>query len=82
MLSRHRAANPEIEAGRKGGCGPAGPGSGLGVEPVSHTDRLLAVERQYEAEREHRVPLSGRTLQILAQARELADGSGLIFPSK
>ena len=31
--------------------------------------------------REHRVPLSGRALQILAEAREWADGSGLIFPS-
>lgn len=31
--------------------------------------------------REHRVPLSGRAMQILAEAREMADGSGLIFPS-
>ncbi len=31
--------------------------------------------------REHRVPLSSRALQILAEAREMADGSGLIFPS-
>ena len=31
--------------------------------------------------REHRVPLSGRALQILAKAREMADGSGLVFPS-
>ena len=29
--------------------------------------------------REHRVPLSERALQILAEAREWADGSGLIF---
>ena len=32
-------------------------------------------------QREHRVPLSGRALQFLAEAREWADGSGLIFPS-
>ena len=31
--------------------------------------------------REHRVPLSERALQILAEARDWADGSGLIFPS-
>ena len=32
-------------------------------------------------QREHRVPLSGRAVQILAEAREWADGSGLMFPS-
>ena len=32
-------------------------------------------------QREHRVPLSERALQVLAEAREWADGSGLIFPS-
>ena len=30
---------------------------------------------------EHRVPLSERALQILSEAREWANGSGLIFPS-
>ena len=30
---------------------------------------------------EHRVPLSDRALQVLAEAREWADGTGLIFPS-
>ncbi len=34
-----------------------------------------------KAAREHRVPLSPRALQVLAEARELADGSGLVFPS-
>ena len=33
-----------------------------------------------KAHREHRVPLSGRALEVLAEARELSDGSGLIFP--
>ena len=32
-------------------------------------------------QREHRVPLSERTLQVLAEAREWADGTGLVFPS-
>ena len=32
-------------------------------------------------QREHRVPLSERASQILAEARDWADGSGLIFPS-
>ena len=34
-----------------------------------------------KAKREHRVPLSGRALKVLAEAWELADGSGLVFPS-
>ena len=34
-----------------------------------------------KAGREHRVPLSARALAVLAEAREIADGSGLIFPS-
>ena len=31
--------------------------------------------------REHRVPLSGRALAVLGEARELDDGSGLVFPA-
>ena len=34
-----------------------------------------------KAGREHRVPLSGPALAVLAAARELSDGSGPIFPS-
>ena len=34
-----------------------------------------------KAKREHRVPLSDRAMEILAQARKIADGSGLVFPS-
>ncbi len=34
-----------------------------------------------KAGREHRVPLSGRALAVLQEARALADGSGLVFPS-
>ena len=33
-----------------------------------------------KAGREHRVPLSGRALAILDEARSLDDGSGLVFP--
>ena len=32
--------------------------------------------------RPHRVPLSGRALEVLADARELTGGAGLVFPSK
>ncbi len=38
--------------------------------------------RRMKARREHRVPLSARALKILREARELGDGSGLIFPSQ
>ena len=31
--------------------------------------------------REHRVPLSGQAMRILSEAADMADGSGLIFPS-
>ena len=34
-----------------------------------------------KTKRTHEVPLSGRTVAILAEAREITDGSGLIFPS-
>ena len=33
-----------------------------------------------KASREHRVPLSKRALEVLAEATELSDGSGLVFP--
>lgn len=32
--------------------------------------------------REHRVPLSDRAIEILTEAKDLDDGSGLVFPSK
>ena len=34
-----------------------------------------------KAKRDHRVPLSGRALEILQEARDLSDGPGLVFPS-
>ena len=33
-----------------------------------------------KANREHRVPLSGRALEVLAEAAELSEGAGLVFP--
>ena len=38
--------------------------------------------QRMKARREHRVPLSARALEVLCEARALADGSGLIFPSQ
>ena len=38
--------------------------------------------QRMKAQREHRVPLSARALEILHEARALADGSDLIFPSQ
>ena len=35
-----------------------------------------------KAGREHRVPLSGRAVEVLADARRYSDGSGLVVPSK
>lgn len=32
--------------------------------------------------REHRVPLSTQALEVLAEARQLDDGSGFVFPSR
>ena len=34
-----------------------------------------------KAKRDHRVPLCDRAMALLTEARELADGSGLLFPS-
>ena len=39
----------------------------------------LPAERM-KANREHRVPLSGRALEVLAEAADLSDGTGLVFP--
>ena len=33
-----------------------------------------------KANREHRVPLSGRALEVLAGAVEMSDGTGMVFP--
>ena len=33
-----------------------------------------------KANREHRVPLSGRALEVLAESAEVSDGTALVFP--
>ena len=38
--------------------------------------------RRMKMRREHRVPLSGRALEILAEARALSGSEGVVFPSK
>ncbi len=35
-----------------------------------------------KTEREHRVPLSGRAMEILVHAQDIDSGSGLVFPSR
>ena len=46
-------------------------------------DRLWTVPAtRMKAKREHRVPLSDRSLAILTRARELAAGSPLVFPGR
>ena len=51
----------------------------------SEIDRDAAVwtvpAERMKAQREHRVPLSDRALAVLDEARQLADGAGLVFPS-
>ena len=37
--------------------------------------------KHMKARREHRVPLSDRALEVLDEARELADAGGIVFPS-
>ncbi len=37
-------------------------------------------KERIKMKRDHRVPLSGRALEILREAETLADGSGLVFP--
>lgn len=49
------------------------------VEPETATWTIPA--ERMKAKRVHRVPLSTQALDVLEQAKELADGSGLIFPS-
>ena len=45
-------------------------------------DRVWTIPgNRMKAGRDHRVPLSDRALEVLAAARQYADGSGLVFPS-
>ena len=42
---------------------------------------ILSVERM-KSDREHRVPLSTRAQEVLAEAEQLDDGSDLLFPRR
>ena len=45
-------------------------------------DRVWTVPaKRMEMQRQHRVPLSGRALELLAEARVLSDNRNLVFPS-
>ncbi|MGG3810890.1 integrase arm-type DNA-binding domain-containing protein [Methylorubrum rhodesianum] len=52
-------------------------------DEISLTDRLWTVPAaRMKAKREHRVPLSERSLTILKRARELAADSSFVFPGR
>jgi integrase len=52
-------------------------------DEISVTERLWTVPAvRMKAKREHRVPLSDRSLAILIRARELAAGSPFVFPGR
>ena len=51
-------------------------------EEMDRSGRVWRIPpERMKAGREHRVPLSGRALAVLEEARALADGSGMVFPS-
>ena len=47
-----------------------------------HSRTWTIPAERMKAEREHRVPLPERAVEILTEARGLDDGSGLVFPSR
>ena len=51
-----------------------------GEVEVSRGVWVIPADRM-KASQEHRVPLSARALEVLREAEEFADGSGLVFPS-
>lgn len=52
-------------------------------DEISVTERLWTVPAvRMKAKREHRVPLSERSLTLLTRARELAAGSSFVFPGR
>ena len=55
---------------------------GMMWEEIDPLQRLWTVPaRRMKARREHRVPLSAAAMDVLAAARGLGDGSGVVFPS-
>ena len=55
-------------------------GAHWGEMDIEAREWRIPAERM-KANREHRIPLSTRALAVLCEARALADGSGLVFPS-
>ena len=47
---------------------------------IDASEWTIPAERM-KTKRPHRVPLSGRAVEVLHEAREIADSSGLVFPS-
>ena len=51
-------------------------------EEIDHEGAVWTIPAvRMKSGREHRVPLSGRALEVLDEARELADSGGIVFPS-
>ena len=51
---------------------------GAACDEVEHDVWTIPADRM-KAKREHRVPLSGRALEILEEARKLHGGGGIVF---
>lgn len=53
-----------------------------GAESATRATRATWIipKERIKMKRDHRVPLSGRALEILREAEALSDGSGLVFP--
>ena len=52
----------------------------FGSRPTAPQDTWTIPSERMKAKKVHRVPLSGRALEILKEAQKLSDGSGLVFP--
>ncbi len=60
----------------------SGEARGARWEEIDHDAATWTVRAdRMKMEREHRVPLSTRALDVLGEAAKCADGSGLVFPS-
>ncbi|MCY3821118.1 MAG: tyrosine-type recombinase/integrase [Gammaproteobacteria bacterium] len=92
----HRDVAAAIEAVRSGSAQPAvklafeflvltatrsGEARGAQWTEIDTTDHVWTLSaQQMKAKREHRVPLCGRALEILDEARALGDGNPLVHP--
>ena len=56
---------------------------GVRWDEINLDTRLWTIPgERMKAGRQHRVPLAGRVVELLEEARAYSDGSGLVFPSK